>query len=162
MICAFSDGVCRNVVEIQYSTCSSTMPMSKATSMKQHSDGADPEWGAADEHHLHNTTVKNITWTGVSVTVKDRETKQPRAIVDNVEGIVEAGEWGPSFPVHVSFDETATYTDVQARSALSWVPRDVERRRFSTCSPDAPQMLAMSKAKCSSTAVACHGPIFVP
>jgi hypothetical protein len=95
MICAFSDGVCRNVVEIQYSACSSTIPMSKATSMKQHSDGADPEWGAADEHHLHNTTVKNITWTGVSVTVKDRETKQPRAIVDNVEGIVEAGEWGP-------------------------------------------------------------------
>jgi hypothetical protein len=40
---------------------------------------------------LLNSTINNITWRGVTVTVKDRETKQPKAIVDNVEGIVEAG-----------------------------------------------------------------------
>ncbi|KAJ4162674.1 hypothetical protein NW754_014093 [Fusarium falciforme] len=52
------------------------------------------------EKHLFNTTVKNLTWRGVTVTVKDRETKEPKAIVDNVEGVVEAGEicalMGPS------------------------------------------------------------------
>ncbi|KAJ4324157.1 hypothetical protein N0V84_003990 [Fusarium piperis] len=52
------------------------------------------------EKHLLNTTVKNLTWRGVTVTVKDRETKKPKTIVDNVEGIVEAGEicalMGPS------------------------------------------------------------------
>ncbi|EEU43207.1 uncharacterized protein NECHADRAFT_95486 [Fusarium vanettenii 77-13-4] len=52
------------------------------------------------EKHLLNTTVKNLTWRGVTVTVKDRETKEPKAIVDNVEGVVEAGEicalMGPS------------------------------------------------------------------
>ncbi|KAM0436012.1 hypothetical protein ACHAPT_002904 [Fusarium lateritium] len=52
------------------------------------------------EKHLVNTTVKNLTWRGVTVTVKDRETKEPKTIVDNVEGIVEAGEicalMGPS------------------------------------------------------------------
>lgn len=48
------------------------------------------------EKHLLNTTVKNLTWRGVTVTVKDRETKEPKAIVDNVEGIVEAGEFNSS------------------------------------------------------------------
>lgn len=43
------------------------------------------------EAHLVNTTVQNITWRRVTVTVKDKETKLPKAIVENVEGIVEAG-----------------------------------------------------------------------
>jgi ABC-type multidrug transport system ATPase subunit len=74
--------------------------MSSATSMKQHGPDADPEWAPSDEHHLLNTTVHSITWTGVTVSVKDRASKQPRAIVDNVHGVVEAGEicalMGPS------------------------------------------------------------------
>lgn len=41
--------------------------------------------------HLRNETVYNISWSGVTVTVKDRETKKQKAIVDNVEGYVEAG-----------------------------------------------------------------------
>ncbi|KAK3938488.1 P-loop containing nucleoside triphosphate hydrolase protein [Diplogelasinospora grovesii] len=60
----------------------------------------DVEGRAVAEAHLMNTTVRNITWTGVTVTVKDRETKQPKTIVENVSGIVEAGEicalMGPS------------------------------------------------------------------
>jgi hypothetical protein len=51
------------------------------------------------EKHLLNTTVKNLTWRGVTVTVKDRETKEPKTIVENVEGIVEAGEFNLSTPV---------------------------------------------------------------
>lgn len=46
----------------------------------------------ADGHLLRNTTVQHISWRGVTVTVKDRETKQPKVIVDNVEGHVEAGK----------------------------------------------------------------------
>ncbi|EHK22118.1 uncharacterized protein TRIVIDRAFT_151139 [Trichoderma virens Gv29-8] len=53
----------------------------------------------ADEH-LRNTTVKSLTWSGVTVSVRDRSTKQPKKIVDNVEGIVRSGElcalMGPS------------------------------------------------------------------
>jgi ABC-type multidrug transport system ATPase subunit len=65
------------------------------------STGSDPEWGHPDDgQHLVNNTVRCITWTDVTVTVKDRETKQPRAIVDSVSGFVEAGEicalMGPS------------------------------------------------------------------
>ncbi|WZH42773.1 P-loop containing nucleoside triphosphate hydrolase protein [Fusarium acuminatum] len=60
----------------------------------------DSEQRPVAEKHLLNSTINNITWRGVTVTVKDRETKQPKAIVDNVEGIVEAGEicalMGPS------------------------------------------------------------------
>ncbi|KAJ4264941.1 hypothetical protein NW762_005184 [Fusarium torreyae] len=60
----------------------------------------DSEQRPVAEKHLLNTTIKNLTWRDVTVTVKDRETKQPKAIVDDVEGIVEAGEicalMGPS------------------------------------------------------------------
>lgn len=56
----------------------------------------DPEQHPVAEKHLVNTTVRNMTWRGVTVTVKDRETKEPKAIVDAVDGIVEAGK--SSFP----------------------------------------------------------------
>lgn len=51
-------------------------------------------------HLLRNTTVHNISWSGITVTVTDRETKQPKTLLDNVQGYVEAGEllalMGPS------------------------------------------------------------------
>ncbi|KAK0621462.1 P-loop containing nucleoside triphosphate hydrolase protein [Bombardia bombarda] len=60
----------------------------------------DVEKRAVAEAHLINTTVRNISWKGATVTVKDRETKLPKNIIENVEGIVEAGEicalMGPS------------------------------------------------------------------
>ncbi|RYP63670.1 hypothetical protein DL771_009158 [Monosporascus sp. 5C6A] len=66
----------------------------------QSANTLDPEIGFDGEAHLLNTTVHNLTWRGVTVTVKDRNTKHLRNIVDNVEGIVEAGEicalMGPS------------------------------------------------------------------
>lgn len=52
----------------------------------------DIEQSATADLHLKNTTVHNISWRGVTVTVKDRETKQQKVIVDNVEGYVEAGQ----------------------------------------------------------------------
>ncbi|KAF5025872.1 hypothetical protein F66182_2041 [Fusarium sp. NRRL 66182] len=60
----------------------------------------DSEQRPVAEKHLLNTTIKNLTWRGVTVTVKDGATKKPKTIVDNVQGIVEAGEicalMGPS------------------------------------------------------------------
>lgn len=60
-----------------------------------------PGGGGGDGSHLlRNTTVHNISWSGVTVTVTDRETKQPKTLLDNVQGYVEAGEilalMGPS------------------------------------------------------------------
>lgn len=54
-------------------------------------DGADVESSSASGAHLLNTTVKSISWTNITVKVTDRDTKQPRLILDNVEGIVNAG-----------------------------------------------------------------------
>jgi hypothetical protein len=51
----------------------------------------DLEHGTAADKLLLNTTVDTLAWNGVTVTVKDRETKQAKNIVDNVSGLVEAG-----------------------------------------------------------------------
>ncbi|KFY40992.1 hypothetical protein V495_05137 [Pseudogymnoascus sp. VKM F-4514 (FW-929)] len=41
--------------------------------------------------HLRNTTVKNFAWQDINVTVKDTKTKQAKALLHNVSGIVNAG-----------------------------------------------------------------------
>src|SRR4051812_11757119 len=51
----------------------------------------DIERHAVAEAHLKNTTIRHLAWRGITVTVKDRETKLPKTILENVEGIVEAG-----------------------------------------------------------------------
>ena len=44
-----------------------------------------------DDSTLKNNTVKSFLWKDITVTVPDRKTKQPKAILDGVDGIVEAG-----------------------------------------------------------------------
>jgi ABC-type multidrug transport system ATPase subunit len=70
-----------------------------------HSGTLDPfaldiEQKAVDDAHLMNDTVRNFGWQGITVVVKDRKTKEPKAILENVEGFVKAGEicalMGPS------------------------------------------------------------------
>ncbi|KAJ4407426.1 hypothetical protein N0V91_004010 [Didymella pomorum] len=60
----------------------------------------DVEKGAMDYAHLTNTTVHSFSWENVTVSVKDRKTKQPLDILSGVDGIIEAGEMlalmGPS------------------------------------------------------------------
>lgn len=51
----------------------------------------DVEKSAVDEMHLQNTTVRNFIWKDVAVTVKDNKTKEPKAILSDVSGAVEAG-----------------------------------------------------------------------
>jgi len=57
--------------------------------------GTDAEKTVADEAHLQNTTVRNYLWRDITVTVKDRETKQPLHLLENVNGVVEAGVFSP-------------------------------------------------------------------
>jgi hypothetical protein len=42
--------------------------------------------------HLTNESVRSFSWENVTVTVKDRSSKQPLDILSGVNGIVEAGE----------------------------------------------------------------------
>ncbi|PFH56705.1 hypothetical protein XA68_16120 [Ophiocordyceps unilateralis] len=60
----------------------------------------DVERQEVDEKHLVNSTVRNIAWRGVTIAVKGRKGASRKNVVDNVEGIVEAGElcalMGPS------------------------------------------------------------------
>lgn len=46
-----------------------------------------------DQHFFSNNSVESFSWSNVSVTVKDRHTKQPLNILSNVNGIVKAGEF---------------------------------------------------------------------
>ena len=52
---------------------------------------ADIEKGSAQDAHLQNTTVANFAWQNVTVTVDDRLSKLPRALVEDVTGVVNAG-----------------------------------------------------------------------
>ncbi|PHH66124.1 hypothetical protein CDD81_187 [Ophiocordyceps australis] len=53
-----------------------------------------------DQEFLQNTSVQNIAWQDVTLTVRDRRTKEPKALLDGVNGMVQAGEccalMGPS------------------------------------------------------------------
>ncbi|KAH7074680.1 ATP-binding cassette transporter-like protein [Paraphoma chrysanthemicola] len=69
--------------------------------MSASNHSADVEKVAGQDFaHLTNETVKSFSWHNVTVTVKDRATKQPLDILSGVNGIIEAGEllalMGPS------------------------------------------------------------------
>ena len=56
------------------------------------SDHADVEKDAGlDYAHLTNTTIKSFGWENISVTVKDRHSKQPKDILSNINGFVKPG-----------------------------------------------------------------------
>lgn len=69
------------------------------TSPSSSGQNADIE-KAAGRNPLHNTVVDNFAWKNISVTVKDKATKQSKAILDNISGVIRAGEicalMGPS------------------------------------------------------------------
>jgi hypothetical protein len=54
--------------------------------------GVDIEQSAIDDAHLINNTVRNFIWSEVTVTVKDRQTKAPKDILDKISGYVRAGK----------------------------------------------------------------------
>lgn len=85
---------------VQEARSSESNSATKMLSYHPDTDVEKQRGGAAGAHLLRNTTVHNISWSGITVTVTDRETKQPKTLLDNVQGYVEAGEvlalMGPS------------------------------------------------------------------
>lgn len=53
-----------------------------------------------DYAQLTNTNIRSFGWKGVTVSVKDRQSQQPKTILSDINGIVKAGEllalMGPS------------------------------------------------------------------
>lgn len=73
----------RNLPRTYSSECESAVKETKYIDVEQH---------AMAEAHLRNSSVNSVSWSSVTVTVKDRATKQPKVIVDNVNGYVQAGK----------------------------------------------------------------------
>lgn len=82
------------------STSPGTVEQSTYTAIPLDTFAVDIEKSVIDDAHLINNTVRNFVWSDVTVTVKDRQTKEPKNILDKVSGYVEAGEicalMGPS------------------------------------------------------------------
>jgi hypothetical protein len=52
----------------------------------------DVEQSANDTCYLKNSTVQSLIWSGITVTVPDRETRLSKQILTDVRGCVAAGE----------------------------------------------------------------------
>jgi hypothetical protein len=50
----------------------------------------DVEWDG-DSRFLMNHSVKNVSWSGLTVTVKDRQTKEARDLIHDISGDVQQG-----------------------------------------------------------------------
>jgi hypothetical protein len=53
---------------------------------------SDVENNAGDYADLTNTAIRSFGWGDITVTVKDRQTNQPKDILSGVNGIVKAGK----------------------------------------------------------------------
>lgn len=69
---------------------------------------SDVEKMMGDYAQLTNHNIRSFLWRGVSVNVKDRQSREDKAILNNVNGIVYAGElmaiMGPSYVVFILFN----------------------------------------------------------
>jgi len=71
----------------------STAPSNTVNDSVPHEDafGIDIEQKVVTDGHLRNDTVNTFSWNDITVTVKDSKTGEPKAILDNVSGIAQAG-----------------------------------------------------------------------
>lgn len=74
------------------SSASETNTRVEPEKVSQDAFNVDIEQKTLDDAHLLNNTVRNYSWSGVSVVVKDHKTKKPKTILQDIDGIVEAGE----------------------------------------------------------------------
>lgn len=51
----------------------------------------DLERHVTEDAHLINDSVRSFAWEGISVTVKDKKTKEPKTILTSVDGVVRPG-----------------------------------------------------------------------
>jgi hypothetical protein len=53
----------------------------------------DTESQNSHESHMFNDRVHSLSWSNITLTVKDRSTKQPKDLVTGVSGHIEAGKY---------------------------------------------------------------------
>lgn len=74
--------------------------------------------------HFLNSTIHNISWRDLTVTTKGYNNEGTKAIISNVEGVVEAGPFcSPMLTIY-------TLTSSKANVVQSWDHRVLERRHF--------------------------------
>ncbi|KAF2729433.1 putative ABC transporter [Polyplosphaeria fusca] len=77
----------------------------------------------ADYAHLTNTSIQSFSWENVTVTVKDRQTKQPKDILSGITGNVKAGEMlalmGPSGSGKTTLLNVLAHRDVRGTVSSS-------------------------------------------
>jgi ABC-type multidrug transport system ATPase subunit len=83
----------------------------------------DVERQTHDTSYLANEVVKSLSWSDVSVTVRDRDTKKPKQILQHVNGAVEAGEMlaimGPSGSGKTTLLNVLARRDASAKAEVS-------------------------------------------
>ena len=84
----------------------------------------DPERLPIAEKRLLNAPVETLSWRGLTVTVKEGKTGQSKTLVDNVEGIMQAGLL--AFPISTN-DRLLSVDYLQVNAALSWVHQGVAK-----------------------------------
>lgn len=65
--------------------------LNNMSSKENSAASVDVEQKALDDSQLQNTTIKHFAWQDVTVTVKDRTSKDQKTILDRVSGVVKAG-----------------------------------------------------------------------
>lgn len=67
-------------------------PKKDATQEKITLTDIDVEQRGHDNSYLENQIVQSLSWKDVTVVVSDRETKQPKGILNAINGEVAAGK----------------------------------------------------------------------
>lgn len=75
------------------------------TTTSQRATDTDIEAKLDEPGFLDNDTVQSFAWRGVTVKVKDRETKEDKSILLNTSGHVQPGASATS-PHYVNFEVT--------------------------------------------------------
>jgi hypothetical protein len=89
--CLYTSWFASASLQVPKSRCYTTMVASQTAA--RDAFGMDVEQKAGDDTSLKNDTVRSFAWQGITVTIKDRKTKEPKAILANVDGYVEAGKF---------------------------------------------------------------------
>lgn len=106
-----------------------------------HTWAVDIEQRPVSNAYLLNRNVRHLIFRGITVTVKDKQTKQPHAILDNIDGVVNAGRY-----ICFLYSQQSTLCRLadlyfQARYVQSWVQVVAGRQRFSMSLPADLQLL---------------------